>query len=392
VSLAAQLSLAPILAYYFNTLSLVNAPSNLFMIPITGFVLPAGLVGGIINLIIPPLGEFILSLLYFPLKISIVLITLLGKIPWAAISLPSPDLPFFILYYSIALCLGLNITFLRKHRKIILSLLLLAASILTIARALNRKKEHRIVIFNTSRSAVILVEKQGENILVLRKRKSRQGSFNDEISWKVIPYLKKRGISRLEALALSGEKGATFPAVEGILGEIRIARLFIYPGKVPENEMKRLGGESLREGVEFFKVVDNYTIMTPDNSLKLKEDSTDEPYIFSYIWNGGRMILVNPDFSDFSNAHTQFQSHENHILLFDHFPQVAHMNGKMIRRPNDDSACVVLFDKKNKRKSASGKKNISPIQKVTIKCIFPLEEGPLIFDISRDVTIHRRGY
>lgn len=99
VSLAAQLGVLPILAFYFNQISLISILANLLVVPATAPLLALGLAASTLGWISQALSHFTYLLSAVLLGYMIKTTHLLARIPWAAIDVPSPSSLFTGLYY-----------------------------------------------------------------------------------------------------------------------------------------------------------------------------------------------------------------------------------------------------------------------------------------------------
>lgn len=98
-SLAAQLSVNPLLAYYFHRISIVAILTNLFVVPLAGVILASGfllvfssLLGGIILFLVKQLNLLLLTAL-------IKIVNFFALFPYAVINVPQPSWLFFSWYY-----------------------------------------------------------------------------------------------------------------------------------------------------------------------------------------------------------------------------------------------------------------------------------------------------
>ena len=99
VTIAAQAATLPIVAWYFNMVSLSALPANLVVVPLVEVIIIVGLAAGIIAAILPIVGRIVFALDGLLLALSYALTQLIAALPAAAIYLPTPNLPIAAAYY-----------------------------------------------------------------------------------------------------------------------------------------------------------------------------------------------------------------------------------------------------------------------------------------------------
>jgi competence protein ComEC len=129
VSLAAQLGVLPILAYYFNQVSLISLLANLLVVPATAPVLALGLAASALSWVSGALSHFTLYLSSLFLNYMITATRLLARIPWAAVDVSSPSFLQAGVYYLVV-GVSMHALSLKKRgwdRKVLLLALLIVA-------------------------------------------------------------------------------------------------------------------------------------------------------------------------------------------------------------------------------------------------------------------------
>lgn len=99
VSLAAQLTVDPLIAFYFNKISIIALVSNLIVVPITGAVTILGFIMSITGQIALIAAKLTGGLTYFFLAFMIWVSDITSHIPFAIIQVITPSLLLIILYY-----------------------------------------------------------------------------------------------------------------------------------------------------------------------------------------------------------------------------------------------------------------------------------------------------
>ncbi len=98
MSISAQIAVAPLLAYSFNTFSLVSIPANLLVLPLMPYTMLFGFLTGMAGLIAGPLGQAVgliaLALSWFQLAV----IKWLGELSFSAVTVAMSSSVLFLLY------------------------------------------------------------------------------------------------------------------------------------------------------------------------------------------------------------------------------------------------------------------------------------------------------
>lgn len=387
ISISAQLALMPVLAYYFNEISLVNLPANLILIPLTSVILPLGFVGGFTGMIFYPLGKFILVYSFIPLKIAITASSIMGGSPFSSIIVPSPTPAFIILYYSFLLALGLNIPFLKNYRKTLILLLILTACIFVSLSVSQSVKEQKITIFDTIHSTSVFVQHKNIKMMTVRLKGKTGRRALKEIEWKTIPFLKKKGISKVDILIISCRENTDPLVVKEITEIIRSKRLLI--SSPPNINLKTGVSVSSGQLPDDCILVEKEDLEIDIKDAKFiinKSDGWKDECIF-YKWNNGLLILPDNENQYLKSLYRRGELLNNMILIVESMPSEEAMTDKIINQSGED---VYIIDSTNLSVIKTGelKKFPSRINNKTGKGKRPLNNGAIIFDVS-SLKIHQ---
>ncbi|MBP2637931.1 MAG: comEC 2 [Firmicutes bacterium] len=101
VTLAAQLGVLPIIAWYFNNFSLVSFLANIIVLPIIELVIILGLLGVIIYIVFPLGGNIIFVVGSLLLGLAMSLTKLLASVPYGSMYVPAASMSVSVLYYLV---------------------------------------------------------------------------------------------------------------------------------------------------------------------------------------------------------------------------------------------------------------------------------------------------
>ena len=293
ISISAQTAITPILAYYFNEISVVNLPSNIIMVPLTGVILPLGFIGGVLGMISSHLGQFILVFSYLPLKFCILAARLLGNSSFSTFTVPSPSFVFFLFWYGFLLTISLKTDFFKKNRLNIVIVLLTMASISIFVAAKKLNSQKNIIFFDSVLSRTILIEDSGKQVLIILPGDKYPGKIIPEIKLKVLTYLKKKGISRIDGAVLFLKREKDSVIYKDMIQE-KLARNIILTGK-PGNKETVNGVEVLNPFYsDIFSGKEDYSITLKDSKVTVFGCEDRREGLLSYEWEWGYMLYNIP--------------------------------------------------------------------------------------------------
>lgn len=113
MSIAAQVMVAPLLAYVFHTFSLVSLPANILILPLMPFVMLFGFLAGLAGLIFVPLGMAIGLLAFAISYYQLNIVVWMASLPFSSLMIRLP-LVMLVLMYAL-IVLGIWRTYLTKQ-------------------------------------------------------------------------------------------------------------------------------------------------------------------------------------------------------------------------------------------------------------------------------------
>ena len=387
ISISAQLALMPILAYYFNEVSLVNLPANLILIPLTSVILPLGFTGGFIGMLFYPLGKFILVYSFIPLKIAVMTASLLGGSPFSSITTPSPTPTFIILYYSFLLAMGLQFPSLKRNRKTVILVLIVIACIYTISSAYKSLNEQKIVVFDTKHSSSIFVNHKNKSIIAIRL-KGKMGSRSlKEIEWKVVSFLKKQGISKVDILMISCSENNDPSVIKEIFRLTPAKHLIIsYP---PDSENKPQDSLSsfLYPG-DYSLIYDrDFEFSIKDTKFFVKKSGCGITESISLKWESGHIVFLDIENQNLKTLYRSDELINNIILIVETQPSDMTLIDRM-RNQSGENAFLIDLSNFSTIKIRNLKKSHTRINNKTGNGKRLISRGAIIFDVS-SLKIHQ---
>ncbi len=324
VTILSQLCSIPIILYHFYEISLLSLPLNIIYIPFISLcILPLSFIIVVLLLTIPFLAEPIIWVLH-----PLIIVTHQFLLQTAELSFPTitTGRPQFIVLLSLLIAIGT--TFIcweksGKKRKMILPLSFIAAVITIQLNIPYLSSYGEITFIDVGQGDGILIElpyRKGVYLLDAGgavsfgtdeewKRRSRKFDVGADI---VNPYLKAKGIKKIDKLILSHGHYDHIGGVESLLNNVKIKEVLYSVGPV-EGEFEQLLLEKLiRSGADITFVHDgmiwregkaNFAVLSP----KVEEQYTNlnNRSIVLYAKIGGKYWLFTGDLEQEGEARLQ---------------------------------------------------------------------------------------
>ncbi|WP_159436067.1 DNA internalization-related competence protein ComEC/Rec2 [Anaerosalibacter sp. Marseille-P3206] len=288
--LAVQIGICPVLAYYFNSISVVSILANLLLIPIMSIGVILGFILYLISFISNFLAVIVGSILNFLLSIESIVSNYIHLLPMGTIRVKSPNILEFTLYYFIIFCL-FDIIEIKKYAYLIkraylysLAILILAFSILPLYR---NQVELRFI--DVGQGDSILLQTGSKNFLI-----DTGGNLfgNFDIGKNIlVPYLVKNGIFTLDGVFITHFHEDHVKSLPYLMDNIRVKNLFIGY----EREENKLYCESVERArsyhIPIYKINDGDTLRIAKN-VYIKVLNPSDEVISLYGDNENNLSLV----------------------------------------------------------------------------------------------------
>ncbi len=295
VTLAAQLGVLFLGAYYFNQLPLVALFFNILMLPVMALVVGLGLAGSLIYLLWPPLSSLLLSA-NLPLLSYILRISYLAEAPWVYLEV-TPGISFLLIYYlGLALLVkayyrhlqligrtaeaadhektgnSLNISVIRgyfstaaSHVKNtigkqgagrIIIIVLLGITLTVWAGAFTGAPASGLTVYfiDVGQGAAVYLETScGFNMLIdgggepAYTDPSRKGQIGEKV---LLPFLRRQGVKKIDLLVITHPHEDHFGGLFAVVDNLPLHRIFVSPAPGESDYYEELLELMREKGVE----------------------------------------------------------------------------------------------------------------------------------------------
>jgi competence protein ComEC len=240
VPLAAQASTLPLVAYYFNFVSLLSLPANLVTAGLVGVIVTLGLAASTLALITPAPAVMIFAALGPLVNLLLAFLNRLAGLPSITLPLATPSPPAVAGYY-LALILWREF-WLRRHeprwqalwqwhrRELGLLAILTLATLLIFHYHPGRQEELKVTFIDVGQGdAIYLATPAGRHILVDGGgRPYGQGDF-DVGERVVVPFLHRQGVRRLDVVISTHPDADHIGGLMAVIREMPVSLVVVPP-------------------------------------------------------------------------------------------------------------------------------------------------------------------
>jgi len=231
-SFSAQIAIAPLMAYYFNKVSIIALVSNLVILPMIGISLGAGfalyfasLIGTQLLFIVSKLTGGIVSLITY-------LVDMFANVPYSTIRTPAPSIYFILLFYVIVVGLPKIKNYIWKR------IVILSFGILILMPVWNyfskSKKNLEITFIDVGLGDAVYCEfPDGSNMLV--DGGGNWGAKYDIGETIISPFLWNKGIMKIDTIILTHPHINHFQGLIAVCNNFKIKK-FITNGEISKED------------------------------------------------------------------------------------------------------------------------------------------------------------
>ena len=243
VSMAAQLSTWPILAYHFQGFSTYAVFNNLLSVPLAGAIMSLGLISCGVGLFILPLAQILGAANNILITLFLRFTALTAALPGAYPYVPPPQPPFLLAYYAFLLLLPGSLVVPNEvlrgkgnsmgyQRSLIILLTCLLVFWGIIPSLGPGRLEVTFLSVGAGDAAVVRI--MGGKTYLIDTGPGGDGLAFDAGSSVVVPFLKRQGINSLEYIFLSHPHADHYGGLGAITSQLAVKGLILPPGFPPQ--------------------------------------------------------------------------------------------------------------------------------------------------------------
>ncbi len=258
ITFLCQIAVYPILLYHFYEISISSFIANLLFVPLFSFIiLPSNILLLLVSFLHPILSNFLFTI-YEPFRMLIhEVILFLSSLPY---QLWNPMKPTIFLVVISYIGVFSFLTMFENRQRLVRACLFLIIPIFFIQIMPYLDSSTRITFINVGQGDCIVIELpyRKKTIMidtggVLRfdireewKKNNREFKVGEQV---VVPFLKGKGIHKLDALILTHADADHMEGADEVLEGIEVKEIHISPGSLNEAIMQDLKDVASRQGV-----------------------------------------------------------------------------------------------------------------------------------------------
>lgn len=207
IPIIAQIWVAPIQMYYFNSFSLYSVFANILIVPFVTVISFGGFISAVISLI-KPLAHivcFLFDFLLNPILNVVVFISdYFSNLPHSLIQTIQPNVFQLFLYYSLVLFITLSIKY-EKHehckKMVYATAIIFVALILSFIQTPSHKLE--TIAFDVQNADAFLIKTPENKYFLIDSGKMRYKNSKTQAKMIILEYLKDRGIKNIQGFIIT---------------------------------------------------------------------------------------------------------------------------------------------------------------------------------------------
>jgi len=267
IPLAAQLATLPLTVWYYSMLSPVSIPANLLAVPLVGLIMLLGLLAAGLGLLWLPLAELVNVSNGFLLDFFALLVEWLHRLPGAVWYVSRPLWPAVAVWYALLVSGAALAGGWRPAKQAaagwgIAAVLAAVAAVLVFFPFPGAGEQLAVHFIDVGQGDCALVRAGGRNVLIDaggRPDEFKTGSgAGDQV---VVPYLRRIGVNRLDALFLTHPHEDHAGGARAVLRELAVGLVVVSPAggaddyaatgeqaKAADSGLRPAGGGEAKEG------------------------------------------------------------------------------------------------------------------------------------------------
>ncbi|MEQ8192257.1 MAG: DNA internalization-related competence protein ComEC/Rec2, partial [Candidatus Eremiobacterota bacterium] len=367
VSLAAQLGVSPVVVYYFNELSLVAVLANLMIFMFVASSLVTGVFMLLVYPVFPSGGIIFARISGVLVDYIIFIVTLLSKVPFASVNLPSPRAGFILFYYvSIFFLFSLvqHYKYWREYLEETYGFILTRGRIIFAIAIICIFFIWYPIILPSSLEIIFLDVGQGDCAFVkLPEGKcflidgGMANEYYDTGKTVIIPFLKRYGIRKIDGIFLTHADNDHIGGLIEILKNVKV--MAIYDG-MDSDSKNRMYREFLylaaRKGINYYRLSEGnklyfpegvtFEVLNPSVPLISSENHLNENSLVLRILWKKISILMTGDIEKKGEERVMLNVSESQILKVAHHGSNSGTSREFLQKVKPEQS-VISVGRKN---------------------------------------------
>lgn len=357
VPLVAQMWASPVQIYHFNNFSPYSVLANILVVPFVGIITFLGFMGSVFSFI-PFLGGklcWLFDKIAEPF-ISIILFVsgYVSQLPHALFFIATPEIAGIFIYYGLIIMFLLAIVKNFSSKKINAAIVILFLSLLIFIFKDSFDRKLELVFFDVGQGDAMLVHTpDNKNILV---DTGPNGRFIPAKT-AIVPYLRKKGITALDAVVLSHSNSDHIGGTLEILKSISVKEIYHNGLNEDTKTCRKLKNYILKnhinnkilysgQNINLDREVNIKAVRASQNKVVPKDDYENENCIILYIsYKGFSSILAADSEADSLYEIKKYVKKQVNIIKIGHHGSSDSVNYTYLNYLKPDLAIISVGEK-----------------------------------------------
>lgn len=269
IPLVAQIWIAPIQMFYFNTFSLYSIFANISTVCLLSIISFCGFVSSLIS-VFTPIADITCKIFDFGLNylldILVKISDFFANLPYCILQTTHPNLFQLIFYYSILLA----VTFLVKYGKYKKSLIITFIGAIIILGSTIKPVSHKleVIAFDVQNADSFLIKTPQNKYFFIDTGKAPYKSGNSQAKIIMLKYLKDRGIKNLEGVIVTHFDNDHSGGTVDFIQNTHIKTLYLNSKEQETNTAREIfkSSEKINQKIQ---IVKNKEIIYSEPNLKI---------------------------------------------------------------------------------------------------------------------------
>lgn len=298
IPIVAQLWVAPLQIFYFNTISTYSIPANISIMPFLSVISFGGFVSSVLALI-TPIAKYVCLIFDFVLKYCldclVVISNYFSNLPHSLIETTHPSVIQIVFFYVILLIVTLMFKFGVKKEFKIAVITLTIALFISLINIPNNNAE--IITFDVQNADAFLIKTPQNKYFIIDTGKAPYNGGKSQAEVIILKYLKDKGIKTLEGLIITHFDNDHSGGAVDILNKLNVKNTYIN-----SYDNDSLTSKNIYNKLKEKKVP---TILAQNNKLIYEEkDFTLTTYIADGETDNENSIITLLSYGDFQTLFT----------------------------------------------------------------------------------------
>ena len=290
LSLAAWLGSMPLAAAYFHLFTPISVPANVLVVPITALALMSSIGSLLTGAWLPGLAVLFNHSSWFFMKCIIALSGWAAQCPCGAFNVSTPAPVTFVWYYLVLFSVLTGWIF-RSRYKWLVAASILGLGVCWLAQWAAENKTARLHFLPLSGGAAVFAENAGSRESFLFDCGSAQAAES-----VVKPFLRARGVNRLDSLALTVGHVQDSGGAKVVLTNFSLGRVFINPVRdispAYRDVLDAIKQTALWQPLQAGDDAKGWSVLHPEPSNHFP-DADDNALVFWREINGHSILLLS---------------------------------------------------------------------------------------------------